>query len=1133
MDRKGKQVNLRVIFLDDQVHAFQVHVKAFGQVLWEAVVHHLNLLETDYFDLEYEDAHGLQCWLDREKAILKQLPNPDRPLYFLVKFYTPDPTLLEDELTRYLLALQIKRDLMRGNLPCSENTVALLISYVVQAEIGDYPIEDYEDHTYLSAYGLKYVPNQTEALERKICEYHKQHVGETPAEADANLLDTARKVDLYGIRVSPAKDHEGVPLNLAVASMGILVFQGFTKINTFSWAKIRKLSFKRKKFLIKLHPENYGYYKDLVEFFFETRDECKGFWKKCIEHHTFFRCHTVKKMERHKTRVISRGSSFRYSGRTQKELCEFVRDQYVKRQPFQRTVSGRISSRSTSVTPKIPAKTSSLHNSADLHNSTASSGSHILDQSAINHQLTNQVESVDIHSDSSLSGSRSLGSLGLPRSPKKDEVQGHNEEVAESTNGATYVPDVPFPGAEGTVTVIQEEHRDKVLTPLESPGRATRTPHLLTREDRKMSAPSLGSDVVLPVNGNRLSRSEEVENIPGIVEEENAEPSEYSAIRSGNRSLSAADTLKSASDGYELEDHPPYLPPPPIIESTLPPPPPPPLSEDLSFTRESRGSTPQYTQTLGISSNISTISNSRSSESEDDNKKKVKRYPVDRAYFIAKELLMTERTYRKDLEVITKWFRLAVSTDESVPDYLENLFRTIDPIYEFHCGFLKEVEQRLSMWEGKSNAHLNGDYQKIGDIMVGSFLRVLEHYMNYFERQEDILLELEQALKDDKDFEQIYKDFETKKVCYLPLNTFLLKPCQRLLHLKLLLERITKHYAPTHPDYNDCKSCLSKLSDLTQTFRDQRKSLENLQKLIELQRDLVGLDTLVHPDREFIREGCLQKFSRKGYQQRMFFLFSDMLVYTSRTATPLLQFKVHGQLPLRGMIVEESDHAKMAVANSFAIYGGNKCILVAASSQEEKDKWIEDLNEAIQASKNRNDDKLRYASLKSSTSSTENMDTAAQEDKAPSTMDKQIQHRANTTMHVCWHRNTSVSKRDHEKAVKNQLSGYLLRKFKNSNGWQKLWVVFTNFCLYFYKTYQDDFPLASLPLLGYAVSTPDEEDGIHKDHVFKLQFKNHVYFFRAESEYTFERWVEVINSATNSARRVRLFSRMDSKMPGD
>lgn len=164
----------------------------------------------------------------------------------------------------------------------------------------------------------------------------------------------------------------------------------------------------------------------------------------------------------------------------------------------------------------------------------------------------------------------------------------------------------------------------------------------------------------------------------------------------------------------------------------------------------------------------------------------------------------------------------------------------------------------------------------------------------------------------------------------------------------------------------------------------------------------------------------------------------------------------------------------------------------------------------------------------------------------------QQQQRSNTTVHVCWHRNTSISCRDHLLALENQLSGYLLRKFKNSNGWQKLWVVFTNFCLFFYKTFQvgpvhvtttttlglmvrffffwqDDFPLASLPLLGYSVTSPSERDHIHKDYVFKLQFKNHVYFFRAESEYTFGRWMEVLGSATQHSGRLRLFSRKDSE----
>ncbi|KAL4220005.1 FERM [Mactra antiquata] len=1158
MDKKGKHVSIRIQFLDGQVHCFQIHIKAFGQVLWDAVVKYLNLVEADYFDLEYQDTRDVQTWLDREKVVLKQLPSADTPVRFLVKFYTPDPALLEDELTRYLYALQIKNDLASGCLTCSDNTMALLASYVAQAEVGDFPIEEYADHTYLRANNLRYVPNQSETLEKKIMEYHKQHVGETPAEADVNLLDTARKVELYGIRMVPAKDHENVSLNLAVSHCGILVFQNLTKINTFSWAKIRKLSFKRKRLLIKLHPENYGYYKDLVEFFFDTRDECKNFWKKCIEHHGFFRCQRVKKLPRNKTRVVSRGSSFRYSGRTQKQLSEFIRETSTGKRPqFERTVSGRISSRSSSVTPKIPAK-ASLHNSADLHNTSASSGSHILDQSSLPRHHDNQVvvDHHDAHSESSVSGSRSLNS------PKLEHISNDDNEPTEHVQAAAMVlsdgvnkVDVAIVSPQQKQQQPQSPQQQQSLEEQEQPPSYDSC--ILTRMDRKVSAPVIGDhhhgdNVDERILEHDLPRTNEIENIPETVREDETNHTSFdlhggqdSHLMNGHHSRTEPvittdvddydrDLPIQATDDYvsrkaELVE---------TEEATIemsgdyypPPPPPLPISHDLSLSPGSVNSTPRKdmrSSASGLNSNISTLSETRTEGSDEtERRKSSKRYPVDKAYYIAKELLMTERTYKKDLEVITVWFKNAVKVGDVIPDFLTDLFACMEPIYNFHIGFLKEIEQRLTLWEGKSNAHLNGDYQRIGDIMVNSFLTSLGPYMNYLEKQDDILVELEKAQKNNRDFDYLYKDFEAQKVCYLPLNTFLLKPGQRLLHYKLLLERLTRHYSKAHPDYMDCHATLTKLVELVQTFRSQRKCMENLQKLMELQRDLVGLDSIVHPDREFIREGCLQKFSRKGYQQRMFFLFSDMLVYTSRTATPLQQFKVHGQVPLRGMIIEESDHAKMAVAHSFAIYGGTKCILAAASSQEEKDKWVEDLNEAILQAKSRNDDKLNYPSLKSSTSSTEN--TEGVEDQLPPSPEKQVQHRANTTMHVCWHRNTSVSKRDHEKAVKNQLSGYLLRKFKNSNGWQKLWVVFTNFCLYFYKTYQDDFPLASLPLLGYAVSQPEDNDSIQKDHVFKLQFKNHVYFFRAESEYTFERWMEVINSATSSARRTRLFSRMDS-----
>ncbi|CAL8252314.1 unnamed protein product [Merluccius merluccius] len=519
---------------------------------------------------------------------------------------------------------------------------------------------------------------------------------------------------------------------------------------------------------------------------------------------------------------------------------------------------------------------------------------------------------------------------------------------------------------------------------------------------------------------------------------------------------------------------------------------------------------------------------------EEDDEGRRKRYPADKAYFIAKEILTTERTYLKDLEVVTVWFRSAVIKENAMPEGLMTLlFSNIDPVYEFHRGFLKEVDQRLALWEGRSNAHVKGDYQRIGDVMLKN-MTALKEFTGYLQKHDEVLTELEKASKRVKKLETVYKEFELQKVCYLPLNTFLLKPIQRLMHYKLVLERLSRHYPPDHPDHRDCSEALKEVAEMAAQLQSSLIRLENFQKLTELQRDLVGVENLTSPGREFIREGCLYKLTKKGLQQRMFFLFSDMLLYSSKGVTATNQFKVHGQLPLHGMIVEESEN-EWSVPHCFTIYSAQRTVVVAASSKMEMSKWIEDLNMAINMAKSSHeksdiffDTGLGDRSNRSSDEVSVEQESEDDMSSSRSSLDKQAHHRANTTLHVCWHRNTSVSMSDHSMAVENQLSGYLLRKFKNSNGWQKLWVVFTNFCLFFYKTHQDDFPLASLPLLGYTVSTPEEADSIHKEYVFKLQFKSHVYFFRAESEYTFERWMEVIRSA--AGRMTLLVPRVSAEL---
>ncbi|XP_038572670.1 FERM, ARHGEF and pleckstrin domain-containing protein 2 isoform X2 [Micropterus salmoides] len=981
----GRGLQIRVQGLDDSQEFFDIDQKALGQALLSDVFLRGNLIERDYFGLEFQNMQMNWVWLEPTKPVVKQVRRPANALFRLsVKFFPPDPGQLQEEYTRYLFSLQMKRDLMEGRLICTENTGALLASHLVQSEIGDY--DDEADRDFLRM--NKLLPYQ-EKVQERIMELHRRHLGQTPAESDFQILEIARKLEMYGVRFHPAADREGTKINLAVSHMGLQVFQGNTKINTFNWSKIRKLSFKRKRFLIKLHPEVHGPHQDTLEFMMASRDQCKIFWKICVEYHSFFRLFD-QPQPKSKAILFTRGSSFRYSGRTQKQLVEYVRENGAKRTPYQRRNS-KIRMSARSLATDVPKQNLSFNDSLRAQGSPSSA-------------------TVSFHP-------AHISSL-LPRTELQPQPQ----------------PLSPAPH--------QQQQQQQ---PLHSPLQAARPPSPPKEEPVKAASPS------------HYAFQDSVVDSPQL--------SPYNS--KGPLCLSPSFQMSTLS---------------------LP------------------GQAPSPLQSPILS----------------------ERYPADKAYFIAKEILTTERTYLKDLEVITVWFRSAVIKENAMPEGLMTLlFSNIDPIYEFHRGFLKELDQRLALWEGRSNAHVKGDYQRIGDVMLRNMC-ALKEFTSYLQKHDEVLTELEKATKRLKKLETVYKEFELQKVCYLPLNTFLLKPIQRLMHYKLILERLCKHYSPTHRDHDDCKEALKEVAEIATQLQSSLIRLENFQKLTELQRDLIGIENLTAPGREFIREGCLYKLTKKGLQQRMFFLFSDMLLYTSKGVTATNQFKVHGQLPLHGMIVEESEN-EWSVPHCFTIYSAQRTIVVAASSKVEMGKWIEDLNIAIDMAKKSQEKSSIFLDAGLGDHSNRSSDEVSLEQESEDDMnssrtslDKQTHHRANTTMHVCWHRNTSVSMSDHSLAVENQLSGYLLRKFKNSNGWQKLWVVFTNFCLFFYKTHQDDFPLASLPLLGYTVSTPEESDSIHKEYVFKLQFKSHVYFFRAESEYTFERWMEVIKSAASTTGWVSL-----------
>nr|XP_020452098.1 FERM, RhoGEF and pleckstrin domain-containing protein 1-like isoform X1 [Monopterus albus]XP_020452099.1 FERM, RhoGEF and pleckstrin domain-containing protein 1-like isoform X1 [Monopterus albus]XP_020452100.1 FERM, RhoGEF and pleckstrin domain-containing protein 1-like isoform X1 [Monopterus albus]XP_020452101.1 FERM, RhoGEF and pleckstrin domain-containing protein 1-like isoform X1 [Monopterus albus]XP_020452102.1 FERM, RhoGEF and pleckstrin domain-containing protein 1-like isoform X1 [Mon len=976
----GRHVTVRVRMLDDTEELFDISQKASGKVLLDLVCSHMNLIEGDYFGLEFQNHQKMMVWLDHIKPIIKQLRRPKRTiLRFAVKFFPPDHAQLLEELTRYLFALQIKQDLSSGHLTCNDSTAALMVSYIIQSEIGDFEESQCRSHLLNN----NYIPDQMPLID-KIMEFHSKNIGQTPAESDYQLLEVARRLEMYGIRLHPAKDREGTKLSLAVAHTGVLVFQGHTKINAFNWSKIRKLSFKRKRFLVKLRPDLNSSYQGTLEFLMASRDCCKIFWKICVEYHAFFRLFEEPK-PKPKPVLFTRGSSFRFSGRTQKQVIDYVKETEFKKIPFERKHS-RIQ-----------------HNSR----------------------------------------------LSLLPSPCHHEVP--------TTSGASV--DSP-PGC---------HWKESVLVSAEDPS-ASRTAMASPSHQRNGHEDRTGSmSRTEETRGSRQTHPEHLST--GVVSD-----SPHLSASSGH-----SHGMVNGQKSLELCSHSP----------------------------DGRQPSPLTSPLLNDACSVRT---------DDEDEVRRKRFPTDRAYFIAKELLTTERTYVKDLEVITVSFQSAIGQDEATPDALKNIINsTFEPLHKFHTGFLREVEQRLALWEGRSNAHIKGDSQRIGDVMLKN-LQGLKPLTANLHKQSEVLLELEKACRASRKLEGLCRDFELQKVCYVPLNVFILRPLHRLIHYKQILERLCKHYLATHVDFRDCRAALADVSEVVEQLQGSLIKIENFQKILELKKDLIGINNLVVPGREFIRLGCLSKLSGKGLQQRMFFLFSDVILYTSRGMTATNQFKVHGQLLLRGMTIRESED-EWGVPHAFTLVGQQQSLVVAASSSIEMEKWMEDIKTVIEMAKTSNgpsSDLLTNNLTDNKCPEDSSMEVESEDDMTASStsLERPTPHRGNTMVHVCWHRNTSVSMVDFSIAVENQLSGNLLRKFKNSNGWQKLWVVFTNFSLFFYKSHQDDYPLASLPLLGYSVTIPSESENIHKDYVFKLHFKSHVYYFRSESEYAFERWMEVIRSAT-------------------
>jgi len=318
-----------------------------------------------------------------------------------------------------------------------------------------------------------------------------------------------------------------------------------------------------------------------------------------------------------------------------------------------------------------------------------------------------------------------------------------------------------------------------------------------------------------------------------------------------------------------------------------------------------------------------------------------------------KEIINTEKSYLKHLEIIEEYFMNPIREGELLPQHVYvRIFGDILGIRQVNKEVLSEIEE--------SSDHIGKVFQELAP-----YLKFYSTYANDFEEATKLV---EEWRVKDKDFRSLLDNQESRPEVQMRLNSLLITPVQRIPRYKLLLDDIIKNTPRFHPDMKNLETARTEIDSVAWHINDQIKELEAMKRMVDIEKSIQGGIQIIKPGRKLTREGNLMKVNKNGNhaQPRYVFLFSDMLMYCKykgSMAGDVLDLPKSGALevccllPLKHMSVEE-----VVGKGVFTIRCQKEELVLYSSSAEDSD-WVESINKAVKLHKKNKKSLKRESSM--------------------------------------------------------------------------------------------------------------------------------------------------------------------------